>query len=140
MKIRAVSGARCAPYAFWRLVILATILLPACAPQQTAQRPPVKLSAGVALPQLGPEGTLMSFSVDYRFLDGAPNKEGEYLWVIVPTAGEPLEMPVKLKKKQDTLQTFVPQWGPHNGPFKTYLVEVSEDGSQKTLSASHALR
>ena len=44
-------------------------LLVGCAPPPAPARPPVKLSAGVALAQTGPEGTLMSFSVDYRFLD-----------------------------------------------------------------------
>ena len=54
--------------------------------------------------------------------------------------GDPLELPVKLKKKQDTLQTLVPQWRPNIGPFKSHIVEVAEDGSQKTISPSLALR
>src|SRR5262245_47308242 len=32
----------------------------------TAAAFPIRLSAGTALPQTGPEGTLMSFSVDYQ--------------------------------------------------------------------------
>lgn len=31
------------------------------------ERLPVRLSIGVALPQTGPNGTLMSFTIDYRF-------------------------------------------------------------------------
>jgi hypothetical protein len=37
-----------------------------------ANQPAIQLSAGVALPQTGPDGTLMSFSVDYAFLQGEP--------------------------------------------------------------------
>ena len=124
MNHEAHFGARCSPYGVWLLALMSITL--GCAPQPAPTRPPVKLSAGVALPQTGPEGTLMAFSVDYRFLDGTPNKEGQYLWIIQPAVGEPLEMPVQLKKKQDTLQTFVPQWKPNNGPFKTHIVEVAD--------------
>lgn len=100
---------------------------------------PIKLSAGVALPQLGPEGTLMMFSVDYRFLEGAPNPAAKYAWVIQPAKGDALEQIVKLKRR-DTLQAMVPQWRPENGPFKLYIDEVSEDGTHRTISQRVDLR
>ena len=59
-------------------------------PQPTAlETPPsagtnqtsIQLSAGVALPQTGPDGTLMSFSVDYEFAQGEPSTDGDF-WVI----------------------------------------------------------
>jgi hypothetical protein len=136
MESIAYCGARCAPYGMW----LIALLLAGCAKQPTPTRAPVKLSAGVALAQTGPEGTLMSFSVDYRFLDGKPDKEGRYLWIIQPAVGDPLELPVQLKKKQDTLMRLVPEWKPDIGPFKTQLVEVAKDGTQKKLSELTPLR
>jgi hypothetical protein len=134
MESIAYCGARCAACG------LIALLLVGCAQKQAPTRAPVKLSAGVALAQTGPEGTLMSFSVDYRFMDGKPDKEGHYLWVIQPAVGDSLELPVQLKKKQDTLQILVPEWKPDIGPFKTHIVEVGKDGTQKKLSELTPLR
>jgi hypothetical protein len=101
---------------------------PAAPPQAVA-----KLSAGTALPQPGPEGTLMMFSVDYRFREGAPDPAAKYVWVLEPAKGEPLEQPVKLRR-QDTLQAIVPRWRPENGPFKSRIDEIAADGSRRNLA------
>ena len=125
-----------------RLVVSACLAmgLAGCGSQPPPANPtPIKLSAGVALPQLGPEGTLMMFSVDYRFLEGRPNPDVKYAWIIQPAKGDPLEQIVKLKRA-DNLQAIVPQWRPENGPFKTYIDEVSPDGTRRTISPSVDLR
>lgn len=123
----------------WVLSVFALAILQGCGPPPAAQ-PPVKLSAGVALPQLGPDGTLMMFSVDYRFReDNRPNKEFEYLWVIQPAKGEPLEQPVKLKRG-DNLSAIAPQWRPENGPFTSRIVEVAKDGTRRTISEDELMR
>ena len=109
---------------------------------QSAAPPPtpaVKLSAGVALGQTGPEGTLMMFSVDYRFREGAPSKQSRYAWVIKPATGEPLEQIVKLTR-QSTLQAIVPQWRPENGPFTSYIDEIAPDGTRRSLTEPIAMR
>lgn len=139
MKGAPHDGARCAPYGRWPLAWLLMAVLSGCAPEPPP-RPPVKLSAGVALAQTGPEGTLMMFSVDYRFLDEKVDPAARYLWIIQPASGEPLEQEVRLRKKQDTLQAIVPQWRPENGPFKTQLFALGEDGARRELSATHAMR
>jgi hypothetical protein len=108
---------------------------PAAAPNPT----PIKLSAGVALPQLGPEGTLMMFSVDYRFMEGAPNPAAKYAWVLEPAKGDPLEQPLKIKRA-DNLQAIVPQWRPENGPFTSHIDEIAADGTRRTVSQSHKMR
>jgi hypothetical protein len=124
-------------------VCLAAFLLvvAGCAPAPPAppNPTPIKLSAGVALPQLGPEGTLMMFSVDYRFMEGRPNAEAKYAWVIQPAKGDPLEQEVKLKRAGN-LQAIAPQWRPENGPFKSYIDEVSQDGTRQTRSEPHNMR
>ncbi len=81
----------------------------------------------------------MMFSVDYRFQEGAPNKEASYAWVIQPAKGEPLEQAVKLKKR-DTLQAIVPQWKPENGPFTSHLDEIGADGTRRSLCEPLPLR
>ena len=71
---------------------------PAADPSTLAGKAPltdIKLTAAVALAQTGVEGELMSFSVDYRFSKGDLNKESQYLWVVTPGQGPPLEQPVK---------------------------------------------
>jgi hypothetical protein len=118
-----------------RLVLfcsLATIVA-GCESKPAVTTTRIKLSAGVALPQLGPEGTLMTFSVDYRFLEGAPDPAAQYAWVIEPGKGEPLVQMVKLKRA-DNLTAIVPQWRPENGPFKAHIDEVLPDGTLRTLS------
>jgi hypothetical protein len=90
----------------------------------------VKLSAGVALPQTGPEGILMSFSVDYELLV-APSK-APYVWVIERGQGVSAKIPVKLAKKQGNLVTLIQGWRPTDGPFQSHL----EDKTGKQVSAS----
>ena len=99
----------------------------------------IKLSAGVALAQTGVDGTLMSFSVDYRFTQGTPNRASKYLWVLQPTNGSPLEQPVRLSQNS-TLQALVPQLRPENGPFTSHIAEVSSDGTRRMLSQSIPMR
>ena len=94
----------------------------------------IRLSAGVALPQTGPEGTLMSFSVDYEFTQGKPSSSG-YVWVIERTHGVPARQSVQLAK-QGNLPILIQGWRPEDGPFQTYM----EDRSGNRLSALIELR
>lgn len=103
------------------------------------EQPSIMLSAGVALAQSGPEGTLMMFSVDYRFREGSPDNSAKYVWVIQPAKGEPREQVVKLRR-QDTLQAIVPPWRPENGPFKSQIDEIAADGSRRPMSQSIDMR
>jgi hypothetical protein len=90
----------------------------------------IKLSAGVALPQTGPEGILMSFSVDYE----SPRAPGNaaYVWVIERTKGKPAKVPARLTKSQGNLMAMIPGWRPNQGPFQAHL----EDKAGKRISAS----
>lgn len=105
-------------------------------PSQPAptQRPSIKLSAGVAVPQSLPTGTAMGFSVDYQFIAGQPGPS-PYLWVIQPGNGQTAKQPVQLQPR-GTLQTFILQFRPENGPFHTHL----EDAQGNRLSPSLTLK
>ena len=103
------------------------------------QQPPVKLSAGVALPQSGPTETLMSFSADYRFTESGPVPTAQYVWIIERSQGVPHHSPVRLNSK-GVLQVFVSGWRPEEGPFQSYVAEVSDKGSLDRISASIPLR
>lgn len=104
-----------------------------------AQQPPIKLSAGVALPQTGPTGTLMSFSVDYQFTQGGPDPTAKYVWVIKRSQGDPYQRPVQLNSK-GTLQTLIPGWRPEEGPFQSHIAEVSDEEALVKVSGSITLR
>ena len=95
---------------------------------------PIRLATGVALPQTGPEGTLMSFSVDYQFTAGEPSPAG-YAWVIERAQGAPARQPVRLER-QGTLTALLPGWRPEEGPFRSHL----EDAGGNRLSASIEMR
>ena len=90
----------------------------------------VKLSAGVALPQSLPMGTVMAFSVDYRFAGGGQSG-ASYFWVIVPDKGQPVRQPIQLQA-HGTLQGFCQQLRPENGPFKSHI----EDAQGTRISSS----
>src|SRR5688500_14193548 len=62
----------------------------------SATRFPLRLKTPVALPVTTVEGTIMTFSVDYRFVEGAPDPAASYLFVIQPTQGTPAEVPAQL--------------------------------------------
>jgi hypothetical protein len=104
-----------------------------------AQQPPIKLSAGVALPQTGPTGTLMSFSVDYQFTQGGPGPTAKYVWVVERSQGGPYQQPVQLNGK-GTLQTLVPGWRPGEGPFRSHIAEISDEEALGKVSGSIELR
>lgn len=108
---------------------------PLATPQSAAPvRMPIRLSTGVALPQTGPEGTLMSFSVDYSFDQGEPNPSG-YSLVIERTRGAPAKQSVRLARKGD-LPVLVSGWRPEDGPFRAYIEDL--DGNR--VSGSIDLR
>jgi hypothetical protein len=88
-------------------------------PLPTASTPSIRLYTGVALPQTGPEGTMMGFSLDYQFEQGEPSPEG-YVWVIERAHGQPAKQQVKLSR-QGNLATFVQGWRPEDGPFHTHI-------------------
>jgi hypothetical protein len=108
----------------------------------TARVPPpaqgvsIHLSAGVALPQTGPEGTMMGFSVDYEFDQGQPQPSEEFVWVIERSQGEPAKLSKKLKPK-GSLDTFlITGWRPEQGPFRTSI----EDSRGQRVSDKVDLR
>ncbi|MHB8973341.1 MAG: hypothetical protein ACYC3X_24505 [Pirellulaceae bacterium] len=88
----------------------------------------------MALPQTGPEGTLMSFSIDYEFTQGTPGSSG-YIWVIERAHGDAARQPVQLAR-QGNLPILIQGWLPEDGPFRTRI----EDRSGKRLSAVIELR
>lgn len=90
----------------------------------------VRLSMGVALPQTGPEGILMSFSVEY---DAPPStsRSAEYVWVIERKHGTPFKQPVRMSG-HDTLIVLINGWRPTEAPFQTHI----EDRQGNRLSPS----
>ena len=109
---------------------------PAAGNTQSAE--PVKLSAGVALPQPLPNGTAMGFSVDYVVLEDLPPSDGEIKWVI-ESAKESTEVDVQLDS-EGNLTTFAPTMKPEDGPFQSYLAIVASDGHKLPISPTIAMR
>jgi len=95
----------------------------------------VDLSAAVALPMTGPEGTMMGFSVDYRVKGAVPPAPSQYVWVIEGQAGKVYRLPVKLDS-QGNLMLVVPEWRPEDGPFRCRI----QDPMGQTLSPTVDMR
>jgi hypothetical protein len=101
-----------------------------------AQGVAIGLSAGVALPQTGPEGTMMGFSVDYQFIQGQPHPSESFFWVIERAQGAPERVPRRLQPK-GTLEGFITSgWRPEQGPFRTHI----EDSRGRRVSETVDLR
>ena len=93
----------------------------------------IGLSAGRALFQYGPQGTFMTFNVNYEFIQDNLNSSTEYVWIVA--SGRPPKQVVKVAKqvqlaKQGNLSMLRMSWRPEDGPFETYI----EDCNGKTLS------
>jgi len=92
-----------------------------------SEQPPIHLSAGVALPQLLPEGTQMGVSVDYKINGGLMSSR--YVLVIESGAGE-FALPVKLSPMRGTLQDFLPpSVRPEHKPFRARIDEYPATGN-----------
>lgn len=93
-----------------------------------------ELSAAVALPMTGPEGTMMGFSVDYQFR-GGELPAGAFVWVIEGAQGRQYRVAVKLESRGN-LMLVVPGWRPEDGPFRCRL----EDQSGRAISSTVEMR
>ncbi|MBI1900244.1 MAG: hypothetical protein HYS13_03895 [Planctomycetia bacterium] len=95
------------------------------------------LKAGVALPQTGPNGTLMGFSVDYYLIAGSLHGQARYAkfhWVVEGAAGFRLSTQIPQLKQDDNLLLLQDGWRPENGPYRSYVVEERRDGKRVVVS------
>jgi len=103
-----------------------------------SQQPPIHLSAGVALPQLLPEGTQMGVSVDYKI--NGPLKSSRYVLVIESSAGQ-LALPIKLSPLGGTLHDFLPpSIRPEHKPFRARIDEHQGTGNAVPASNTAPLQ
>ena len=98
----------------------------------------VNLSAGVAVPQLLPEGTQIGVSVDYT-LSGSPKSSCRYLLVVESKEGD-TPVPIKLDPQGGTFQGFLPpSVRPEHQPFRARIDEVDPQGGRVRISNSAVL-
>jgi hypothetical protein len=91
------------------------------APQESG--PVIELSAGTALPQTLPQGTVMTFAVDYRFAQGGPEPGGRYVWV-VEGGGKAERAGIPRLDGQGQLPAFLSRiLTPNDGPFRCWIEE-----------------
>lgn len=89
----------------------------------------VDLTLPVSLPQTGPEGTVMSFGVEYRLLAEAP-RDQTYAWMIQSRTGRVFRLDGLQLDRQGNLLTIVAEWRPEDGPFCTWI----EDAMRRQVS------
>jgi hypothetical protein len=117
--------------------------LPPPAPTQVPAPPAdsgpfISLSAGVAVPQLLPEGTQVGVSVDYS-LRGNPKTSCRYFLVVESSAGE-IAVPVTLEPRGGTFQGFLPpSVRPEHQPFRARIDELPPKGERLRVSNSAPL-
>jgi hypothetical protein len=92
-------------------------------------KPSIHLSAGIALPQLLPEGTHVGVSVDYK-ITGQLRTSSRYVLVVESSAGE-ITVPVQLSSVGGTIQGFCPySVRPEHQPFRARIDEHSPSSSR----------
>lgn len=110
---------------------------PTLAPVTNETPTTIQLSAGVALPQLLPEGTQIGVSVDYR-IRGKLNTSSTYFLVVTSSAGE-IAVPVELLPSGGTLQGFCPpSVRPEHKPFTARIDEQSPASRSRTTISNRA--
>ncbi|MGI8977729.1 MAG: hypothetical protein ACR2FY_00740 [Pirellulaceae bacterium] len=90
----------------------------------------IHLSAGIAVPQSLPTGTVMAISVDYSS-NAALHPSARYLWVIKSAAGEAVNE-VKLEDSGN-LSAFFLQLRPEHRPFSARIEEVTPGSKRRTV-------
>jgi hypothetical protein len=92
----------------------------------------IRLSAGIAVPQSLPTGTVMAMSVDYA-IAGPLNQSSRFVWVAASQEGGNVEVAVQLQQS-GTLQAFFRQLRPEHRPFNCYIEEVAPGGRRTRIS------
>jgi hypothetical protein len=106
---------------------------------ESAPKPSIRLSVGLALPQTLPDGTQVGVSVDYK-VTGKLNSSAKYVWVIESRQGE-TAMEVQIKPQGGNLASFLPiSIRPGDSPFRARIDEVSSSGSRVRVSNVEELR
>jgi hypothetical protein len=100
---------------------------------------PIRLSAGTSLPQTGPEGTLMSFSVDYQAAGYRPPLGARCVLVVERGDRKRVEQPAEVAAN-GTWALFVEGWPPEAGPFQAHVDEITEAGSRRAVSTTVLLQ
>ncbi len=98
----------------------------------------VALSAGVALPQLLPEGTAIGLSVDYHVRQSLPSNAQAVVLVVESGRSTPLELPVQLQRR-GTLTGFTYDLKPGDAPFRCWLAVVLSSGQRQRISRTVAM-
>jgi hypothetical protein len=96
---------------------------------------PILLSAGTALPQSAPDGTVMSFSVDFQADSYLSQDAVRCVLVIQRGDGQRVEQPIQISAR-GTWVSVVPNWQPEEGPFQAHVEEIASQGTRKTVSTS----
>ncbi len=90
----------------------------------------IHLSAGIAVPQSLPDGTVMAISVDYSS-NAALHPSARYVWVIKSAAGEAVNE-VKLEDSGN-LSAFFLKLKPEHRPFSARIEEVTPGSKRRTV-------
>ena len=94
---------------------------------------PIQLSAGTALPQTAPDGTVMSFSVDFQ-ADGYQSQGSVRCVLVIQRGdGQRVDQPVQISAR-GTWVSVVPNWKPEEGPFQAHVEEIATQGTRRTVS------
>ena len=95
-----------------------------------APGPSIHLSAGIAVPQSLPIGTVMALSVDYSF-SGERKNSTHYLWVVKSGAGEFVNE-VQLEESGN-LSAFFQQLRPEHRPFSVRIEQFTPGSKHRTI-------
>ncbi|HEX5035149.1 MAG TPA: hypothetical protein VFW62_11780 [bacterium] len=88
------------------------------------------MSAGIAVPQSLPEGTVMGLSADYEVF-GSLRPSSRYVWVVKSGAGETVNA-VELQRS-GTLSAFFLELKPQHRPFSVRIEELPSGSKRRVI-------
>ncbi len=95
----------------------------------------VELETAVALAQTGPDGTLVGFSVDYKFAT-APPQVARFGLLLARLDGQTM-LAEQTLQTEGNIAVLVPSWKPEHGPFTASIVQL--DNANQTIAESDAI-
>lgn len=100
----------------------------------SSSRFPIELRRPVSLGQTGPNGIMMSFSVEYQYLNGTPISGKDYYLVIRSQEGRYSDLQISPMQSRGVLNAVIESWRPEYGPFTAVIEERDAAGGNRELS------
>jgi hypothetical protein len=90
----------------------------------------IQLSAGAMLPQSLPQGTVMTFTAEYKFVAGQQDSNKQYVWVVEGNGKQERVRIPRLQSRGQLPPLFSRVFKVGDAPYRSYIEEWPNSGGQ----------